>query len=53
MADPPKPAPAFPERDPLEGFRDQRHERPTKDWQAILTGRKLPPDNGPLEPEAL
>jgi hypothetical protein len=49
-----KPAPPpFPERDKFEGIRDKRHEPPPKDWRAILTGKKTPPDTGPLKPPLL
>ena len=51
---PEKPTPPLlPVRDKLEGFRDKRHEPPPKNWRAILTGKKLPPDDGPLEPTLL
>jgi hypothetical protein len=51
--DPPRPASQPPEQDRLKDFRDKRLTPPPIDWTARLTGRRLPPDIGPLEPEVL
>jgi len=49
MSEPEKPSPPS---DPLDGFRDQRTQQRPNVLER-LTGKKTPPDTGPLEPELL